>query len=469
MPTNADVPDTAPLVPDDVRVMQRMLVEAATGEHGVATEDPAARVELLRALEELVSAATAVKAVVALEHHRAAYDDDARAGVPAGRRGRGVEVELGLAVRESPARARTFLGAARAWCTEMPHTFAALRSGQLSPWRATLLAKETAHLPVEDRAQVDAEICADVTELEGLGTAALVARVRRRAAELDPAAAVARARRAAGDRTVSIRPAPDAMTYVTALLPVAQGVAVHAALCRAADSARAGGDGRSRGQLMADVLVERATGQASADAVPVTVDLIVSDATLIGGGHGSALVLGSVGGSAPATPVPAQIARELVAQGLDTDAAWLRSVYVDPGGRVTATTSSARFYAGGLADLLRLRDQGMCRTPYCDAPLRHLDHVVRAADGGPTTADGGQGLCEACNQAKEALRLQQAVDPDAPRHEVVTTTRTGHRYRSRAPAPPQPAAGVEQPTGVPPEPALERALAAWLQDALAHA
>ena len=54
---------------------------------------------------------------------------------------------------------------------------------------------------------------------------------------------------AAADRRVWVRPALDCMAYVTALLPVAQGVAVFAALTRAADSARAGGDSRSRGQV----------------------------------------------------------------------------------------------------------------------------------------------------------------------------------------------------------------------------
>ena len=48
------------------------------------------------------------------------------------------------------------------------------------------------------------------------------------------------------------------MTYVTALLPVAQGVGVYAALKRAADTTF---DDRSRGQVMADTLVERVTGR----------------------------------------------------------------------------------------------------------------------------------------------------------------------------------------------------------------
>lgn len=43
------------------------------------------------------------------------------------------------------------------------------------------------------------------------------------------------------------------MAYVTALLPMAQGVQVYAALKLAAESARyTGGDERSTGQLMAD-------------------------------------------------------------------------------------------------------------------------------------------------------------------------------------------------------------------------
>ncbi len=47
-----------------------------------------------------------------------------------------------------------------------------------------------------------------------------------------PTAAVRRAARAAGDRRVTIRPAPDTMTYLTTLLPVAQGVAAWASLSR---------------------------------------------------------------------------------------------------------------------------------------------------------------------------------------------------------------------------------------------
>jgi 5-methylcytosine-specific restriction endonuclease McrA len=96
--------------------------------------------------------------------------------------------------------------------------------------------------------------------------------------------------------------------------------------------------------------------------------------------------------------------------------------------------SRRRYFDGQLRRLLVLRDQ-TCRTPWCDAPIRHADHITRAADGGPTSGENAQGLCEACNHAKEApgWHTRRVHGPD---HVVETTTPTGHRYRSRAPDPP---------------------------------
>jgi 5-methylcytosine-specific restriction endonuclease McrA len=95
--------------------------------------------------------------------------------------------------------------------------------------------------------------------------------------------------------------------------------------------------------------------------------------------------------------------------------------------------SVARLFPDGLAQLIRLRDQ-VCRTPWCDAPVRHLDHIVAYADGGPTTADNGQGLCTACNHAKQAPGWRaEAVPNPGGRHRVRTTTPTGHVYTSTAP------------------------------------
>ena len=148
----------------------------------------------------------------------------------------------------------------------MPHTLAALECGALSEWRATLIVRESACLDVEDRRTMDAELCADPAGLNGMGDARVAAAAKAIAYRLDPHAVVERAAKAEHERTITIRPAPDTMTYLTALLPVAQGVAAYAALRRAADTCC---DGRSRAQVMADTLVERVTGRAAAVPTPI--------------------------------------------------------------------------------------------------------------------------------------------------------------------------------------------------------
>lgn len=114
--------------------------------------------------------------------------------------------------------------------------------------------------------------------------------------------------------------------------------------------------------------------------------------------------------------------------------------------------SHRRPFDGQLRAFVVLRDQGTCRTPWCDAPIRHVDHITGAAAGGPTSADNGQGLCERCNYVKElpgwhtdTLPAADPLDHDPnPRsgsrsgsrsrpHTVRTTTPTGHTYHSTAP------------------------------------
>ena len=72
---------------------------------------------------------------------------------------------------------------------------------------------------------------------------------------------MSKVRGAITDRHVCLRPAPDTMSRLSALLPVAQGVAIYAALCKAADSTLATRGDRTRSQIMADELVTRVTGQ----------------------------------------------------------------------------------------------------------------------------------------------------------------------------------------------------------------
>ena len=118
--------------------------------------------------------------------------------------------------------------------------------------------------------------------LGDLSTRQVAAEARKLAYQLDPHSVVARIGKAEADRNVTIRPAPDCMTRVSALLPVADGVAAYAALTQAADTARAAGDERSRNQIMADTLVARVTGKEEAGEIEVEVQLVITDDALFG-------------------------------------------------------------------------------------------------------------------------------------------------------------------------------------------
>ena len=203
------------------------------------------------------------------------------------------------------------------------------------------------------------------------------------------------------------------MTYVTALLPVAQGVGVYAALKRAADTTF---DDRSRGRVMADTLVERVTGRPAETPEPVAVNLVISDQTLLGGDNSPAVVevwahpgRGGAGWSTRPSPMNDRGPPCGGCTAIRRPGRWWRWVAV--------AVLSAR--VGGID---RLRDQ-RCRTPYCDAPIRHRDHAEPHNRGGPTSALNGLGSCERCNYAKEAPGWRVTTNDESGVHTAEFVTR----------------------------------------------
>lgn len=397
--------------------------------------------ELHRCIEELERAKSAAAAGQARcaalldEKRRAA---EAALGVPRAKRCRGVASEIALARHDSPTCGSRHLGFAKALVYEMPHTLAALESGALSEWRATLIVRESACLTVEDRQALDAEMCGDVTKLNGMGNKRIEAEAKKIAYRLDPQAIVDRAAKAPEDRTVTIRPAPDCMANVTVLLPMAQGVGVYASLKRTADTTF---DGRTRGQVMADTVYERVTGRPADVPEPVAVGLVLSDQTLFGDDESPAVVEGY-------GPVPAAVARNLVADAVadERSRATLRRLYRHPkSGALAAMESRSRLFPKALAQFIGLRDQ-TCRTPYCDAPIRHHDHAQPHAGGGPTSALNGLGECERCNYVKESPGWKVHTFDENGVHTAEFVTPTGAVYRSTAPPPPGPIESYESVT-----------------------
>ena len=135
-------------------------------------------------------------------------------------------------------------------------------------------------------------------------------------------------------------------------------------------------------------------------------------------------------------PIPAAVARGLVRTAVadERSRATLRRLYKHPrSGALVAMESRSRLFPRGLATFIALRDD-TCRTPYCDAPIRHTDHATPAARGGPTTAGNGRGSCAACNYTKEADGWQvTAATVENGVHTTEFATPTGVRYKSQAP------------------------------------
>lgn len=403
----------------ETTLTNEILAEVASG-LGVLG-DAASDVELVERiaiLERLKNAAAAAQARTATVLRELRDEEQRAAGGPTTKTAASVACEVALARRESPYRGRMLAGLAWVLQRELPHTNRLFAAGEVSEYRAMLVARETACLSREDRARVDAALAG---ELPGLSDRQIVARAKQIAYELDPRSVVERVARAEADRRVTIRPAPDAMALVSALLPVAQGVALYAALSRGADQARAAGDPRGRGQVMADTLVCRTTGQASAGDVAVEVQLVISDEVLLGDSDAPARIVGH-------GPIPAGVARRLVKCASEADRAGVRRLYVRPAdGQLVAMESKRRAFPKGLATLILTRDD-VCRTPWCGAPVRHIDHVVPVRSSGQTSAVNGQGLFEQCNQVKEHPGWRARPGPAG---EVVTVTPSGQEHVSR--------------------------------------
>jgi hypothetical protein len=133
-------------------------------------------------------------------------------------------------------------------------------------------------------------------------------------------------------------------------------------------------------------------------------------------------------------PLPTELARDILLSSKGRK--WWRRLYAEPyGGPIIGGDPFRRQFDGFLRKLIMIRDR-LCRDPYCDAPIRHIDHIQRFAEGGLTIYLNGRGSCERGNYVREMPGW--TIKPissglDGARHTVKITTPTGHSYLSRAP------------------------------------
>lgn len=304
---------------------------------------------------------------------------------------RRIAARVGTACRVSPTTGRQLVRMARDLHCGLDRVRELFAAGKLSEYQVTTIVAATAPLDPAGRAAVDAALADQRVETLGVGRVHDLARSL--AAAQSPQTFLRACRAARGGRRVGLRPAADGMADLIAHLPVEQAVTCYAALAKAYREASVSPEPliRGRGQVMADTLVERLTGQAHATDVNVEIQVLVPVEALVD----------------PGSPLPAELPGHgpLPVEFLTTGegrTAWRRLITTD--GIITGGDSRQRCFTGFLATLIRARDGGRCTEPYCDASIRHLDHIVRWADGGKTTFANGRGLCEFHNQLREPSR-----------------------------------------------------------------
>ncbi len=410
------------------------------------------RIDQLQALTRLSNAIAGRQARIGVAFEDSQRATAAAAGVPMTRQGRGIATQISMAMRTRPHQAQRFLATSRRLLDHLPTTTAALTSGRI-PWiRAEAVATGTEGLPPETQEDIDEQLGQQPTVLEDAPISELGGTIRSLADAHDPGAANARRATARAGRRVTLRPDRDGMAWLSTLLPVEQGVAVYAALRAEAEKQVAAGQAGGVHHAMTDTLVQRVTGAASAEAIPVAVNLVMTDTALLHGGTDPARLEGH-------GPVPASLGRDLVRRGLDKldqrdkldeqIKLTLRRLYANPRtGQLVAMESRARLFPKALAGFIAMRDQ-YCRTPSCGNRIRHTDHIRAHADGGPRRAATVKAPARTATTPNKPPAGPPASSTPAP----VTT-------RWRSPPPPATATTADHPPS--PHPHLQRPLASRL-------
>ena len=186
---------------------------------------------------------------------------------------------------------------------------------------------------------------------------------------------------------------------------------------------------------MADTLVQRVTGQASAGDVNVELQLMMPLDAMINPDDHSAAVIPGYG------PLPGKLARQIVASSKDA----MVAAAVHRAQRASRVLRSNRG-RGSDPTLRRLARQalyGFATRPvailFCDAPIWHIDHIRRHADGGSPHSQMAAASANAATRFGKRpgwnVTLIDCGFHGGP-HTIYITTPTGHHYLSRAPDPP---------------------------------
>jgi hypothetical protein len=353
------------------------------------------------------------------------YADTARAAappaVPVQAQEMAIAAEISCVMAIGDRAAGALLAQSHALTTSLPRTLAALHNGTISWQHAKVMVDETADLDPAGTAALEANFLDPDTPKPGAAAAvgempAYRFKVKARTWRERHHAESIEKRHAKGiaDRRVEYRPDQDGMAYISGYLPADQATAVWNRISAIARGLQGPHEDRTLTELRADTFATALLSSGTTEGndpghvpspraqvlvtVPVFSLMALTEEPAMLDGFG---------------PIPASMARNLVANGADS----FYRVLVDPrdGAPLEIGRTSYRV-SKALRNWLRLRD-GKCPFPGCNNHSldNEADHILAWHQGGTT---GISNLGQPCPQT-----------PQTPPHQRLETN-TGHQKRT---------------------------------------
>lgn len=318
---------------------------------------------------------------------------------------RAAAADIGLRVQLSENQVRMRAHRAGILISRLPRLWNACIDGNVSEQNMAIAADVAGSLP-HDAPDAWATLDDALHEFAIRDTPARFRQRARAARErAHPESLDDRHRRALEDRRVTIAPEYDGMAEIVALVPAHAAAGLDARLDATARSLSAQpGETRTRAQLRTDVFIDLVTrtGDDAPAKIAAMVNLTIPALTLMGKGEDPAILDGY-------GPIPLEMAKTLAGDAK----CWFR-VLTDP---FTGTVMDVerRSYAvpADLRRLLSLR-YPTCIFPGCNRPSSDcdMDHRVRWADGGTTSAENLGPLCPQSHAIKDETLFRLVRDPD---------------------------------------------------------
>ncbi|GKV71077.1 HNH endonuclease signature motif containing protein [Pseudarthrobacter sp. NCCP-2145] len=354
---------------------------------------------------------------------------------------RSLVAEVGCALVIGDRAAGALLAESHALATALPRTLAALQGGSISWQHAREMVNQTVGLDRAGAAALEAHFLdPDTPRPAGAATIGEMpayrfkAKARTWRERHHPESLEKRHAKAAADRRVEYRPDQDGMAWLSACLPADQAMAGWNRLNALSRGMQGPHEARTLTQLRADTFAQAiltsGTNASIGDGAGIGTDLTPSSiraqvlvtvpvVALMGVTDEPAMLDGF-------GPIPASMARDLVADGADS----FYRVLVDPrdGAPLEIGRSSYRV-TKAMRNWLRLRD-GQCPFPGCSNPSldNEADHLLAWHHGGTT---GISNLGQPCPKHHKLRHTSGWKPTPATKNQPPGwTSPTGRHYKS---------------------------------------